>query len=241
MKLIKLFSIAAAAMLAVVPAMAEGVSTPTDLAPAPSKAPVATEAPVPVFSGSIQIQLGNEGLLHLGDTVLLHAVVSGDDTPCAIVWEKLTVTDEGEKWVRTAEGEYFAYTLTADRTTDTYRAVAAGVVVSKSYKLPADRIAPDAPETPVQPEEAVLDLRVDISSNLGNGGVVTEGTQLVLTAQLSPDFAKLPAYTVQWQSSMDGAEWVDIPGATGESYSTTLVAGGSSYWRVAVTIPDSRN
>ena len=46
-------------------------------------------------------------------------------------------------------------------------------------------------------------------------------------------------YTLQWQTSVDGENWVDVPGAT-ESRMTVIVTEENylNYWQIQVTITD---
>ena len=100
--------------------------------------------------------------------------------------------------------------------------------------------APDAEPTQEPAEEPVPTLNPDrgimIVADWGEGDLHF-GDESVLTAILfGYDNA---VYTLQWQTSKDNVNWVDVEGATEKSYTMTVTADNyMDYWRVVVTITD---
>lgn len=221
-----------------------------------------TEPEVPAFMAKVHIELKNLAQLYYGDTVTLKAVVEEANAAYTVAWQFFDEEADLEKgedpWVVCAAGEEYSFVVSEANATRVYRAVVNGEVVSGSYILPEvlvradDEVTPDeepveepteAPaEEPTQEpaEEPVPTLNPDrgimIVADWGEGDLHF-GDESVLTAILfGYDNA---VYTLQWQTSKDNVNWVDVEGATEKSYTMTVTADNyMDYWRVVVTITD---
>lgn len=104
--------------------------------------------------------------------------------------------------------------------------------------------APAAAETNELPANARLMAIVEDELNaersvsmyaVYDGDTLTFGDKVTLIAVLNG--YDNTAYDLQWQSSADDKNWVDVAGETAASYAFTISeANYMNYWRVAVTI-----
>lgn len=87
------------------------------------------------------------------------------------------------------------------------------------------------PETEPEP-----DVKLSVTTNLADGSVVMEGTELVLT--LTVEGAEGYVYTIQWQQSSDGgASWTDVAGANAIQYRLKLKPEHTGmYWRATIDL-----
>ena len=71
-----------------------------------------------------------------------------------------------------------------------------------------------------------------------DGETLSLGDEVTLVAELEGyDNAQ---YELQWQMSADNTEWVDVPGATGTSYTMVLTEENyHAFWRVHLTITET--
>lgn len=106
--------------------------------------------------------------------------------------------------------------------------------------LPEEEIAVDAPRGP-EAEDALKDKLdpdryIDIRLATAQEDLIF-GEEATLVAELHGyDNA---VYTLQWQTSLDGETWTDVPGATDSSY-TVVVSEENymNYWQIQVKITD---
>ncbi len=91
----------------------------------------------------------------------------------------------------------------------------------------------EAQQTETEPEP---DVKLSVTTNLADGSVVMEGTELVLT--LTVEGAEGYAYTIQWQQSSDGgASWTDVAGANEIQYRLKLKPEHTGmYWRATIDL-----
>lgn len=99
-------------------------------------------------------------------------------------------------------------------------------------KEPEEEIAPEEEEA----EE--VERSVKVVSSLAGVETVEEGTSITLTAELT-GFDDVE-YEIQWQRSVDGANWEDVDGANGIKYTFDITEETDGYlWRVGVFISEA--
>ena len=120
--------------------------------------------------------------------------------------------------------------------------------VEEPAEEPAEEAAEEPAEEPAQlvddsaqkvgsiADELNSDRSIDIYADWG-GDVLCFGDESTLIAVLNGyDNA---VYSVQWQSSENGADWVDVDGATDTRYTMIVTEDNYlHYWRVVVTVTD---
>ena len=228
----------------------------------PTQAPteIPTEQPTEVpFAADVEIQLENDGALYFGDLITLRAKVENANAEYAVVWQYCDaerLETDADPWVELCTGEKYEFTADEENTAYIYRIVVNDVVISEEYTLPEVTARPEeseAPEETVEPEEAEEtpepeaetsladalnpERGIDIYLNWG-GGELNFGDEVQLIAV--PRGYDNAVYTLQWQTSADGAEWADVPGATEQIYTNVVTQENyQNQWRVVLTVTEA--
>lgn len=141
------------------------------------------------------------------------------DGPTVTETEDGTVIDMGETAEEPVEGEE----ANADKPEE-------DAELDEDFTLPEEGELPEEDAEPEIPEIDFSTLSVAISAE---SDVVELGGDMVLTAVLT-GFEDLN-YTLQWQFSMDNANWANVDGATGSTLRVQMNEENRDYfWRVSV-------
>ena len=206
----------------------------------PTQEPAADPTAEP-FTAQVSIKLENEGAIYYGDLVTLQAEVKEANGEYTVIWEYYNEEadiEHGENpWVALEEGEKYEFTVDEENAKLTYRAVVNGVIISDTYELPEVTARPDADaEEPEEEPEAELDPErcIEIHAEW-EGEQLYFGDESTLVAELiGYDNA---VYTVQWQTSKDDEEWIDVEDATELTYTMVITEENwQDHWRLIVNV-----
>ena len=183
-----------------------------------------------IVSGTLTVNLADGAVaMNVGSTLEADAsaLVDANTVPPAasFIYQWQASNDGGNTWVNIAGATSARYTLTANESGKTVRAVA-------SY-TDLDGYA----ESVVSGATAVIN-----SASTGLpviGGLAIEGQTLTAnTAGITDLNDATLTFTYQWQTSVDGVNWTDLAGAIAQTLALTA-ANGHNYIRVQVVATDS--
>lgn len=194
---------------------------------------------------------------------------NGEYTVCWQYYEEANIGSDVDPWVTIAIGDAYTMIVTEENAALTYRVVLEDTVFSAEFRLPEVMARPDeepmiedepetedelaAEEEPETTEEDLateeepeipmsLEDMLDPNRNIQihaewNGERLHFGDTMTMVAELNGyDNA---VYTLQWMMSVDGAEWVQVDGATEARYEITVTEDNwRNFWRVDVTVTD---
>ena len=175
-----------------------------------------------------------EGEAQIGDVVMLTANAEPEMTGVNI-WETRSNETEEDAWQRIGYGDAVTVEVTEENIYNAYRFVMQDGPVSEEYRLAVETEVEAVAETEEEAETLSIPEEAKVSFEITWDAAPALGETAHFTAVI--EGLEGYTYTLQWQRSAEGEEWLNLDGETEIQMDQVITEENAAwFWRVNVTV-----